>query len=684
MSDLKTRRDLLKASASAVSLAAMTKFGVSPAIAKETASRSELRVAVIGTGGRGNAHIKGFTAAKGAKVVALCDADQRHVDKRAAELEAATGVKADRYTDYRELLDRNDIDVVTIATPNHWHALMTIDACRSGKHVYVEKPVCHTVWEGRQMVAAMQKYGTIVGAGFQNRSDVGLLKAMKRMHSGAYGAIKKARGLCYRTRDSIGRRRKPVIIPESLDYDLWLGPASKRPIIRNKLHYDWHWDFNTGNGDMGNQGPHEMDLLRWALGDPIHPTSVQSFGGRFAWDDAGNTPNMQCAIFDFGNGIPVFFEVRNLHQKDKLKKHIGAFGEFDRPRIIISCENGEFRGGRGGGVFVDSNGKVLEKCRGDAGATHMQNFVDAVTQSDASELRSPLESAYYSSCMSHLANISVLCGHETSDSELANAIEDHEMAKECFERFSQQLDLWNVDTTDTPWTLGPRLSFDPQAEIFTAGDQLEKANSLLRRKDREPHIVPEITQTMNAGESAGFVPIFDGKTLDGWEVEFPKGPSNRDAWTIADGCIVAENEDKRGSNLWTKESFKDFELELLYRTPSNYYDSGVFIRSARHQVQIGISGSLKVDLTGCIYAPVDNGGSYPARFNRIEEFHKPGQWNRLKIIATGKRIQTFLNGEPFVDYNSPKLIEEGPIGLQLHAGHHMKLSFKEIQLKLVN
>ena len=174
--------------------------------------------------------------------------------------------------------------------------------------------------------------------------------------------------------------------------------------------------------------------------------------------------------------------------------------------------------------------------------------------------------------------------------------------------------------------------------------------------------------------------LFDGKSLDGWEVRSKK-KDIVEAWKVLDGQIVAENPDKQGSNLWTTKAYRDYELELKYQTPSDYYDTGVFVRGDGHQVQIGISGSLKKDMTGCIYAPKDKRGSYPGKTDKITKFHQVGEWNHLKIIVTGKRIQTFLNGEPFVDYTGVAINKEGPIGLQLHAGHHMKVFFKDVRVK---
>ena len=491
-----TRRQILKAAGAATIYAGFGTNSLTLMASPLESEADDVRLAVIGLGTRGGQHVEEFSACKGVKLVAFCDVDQNRVNKAADEFEKASGGKVERFTDYRELLKSDAIDAVTIATPNHWHSLMAIDAMRAGKHVYVEKPVCHCVWEGRQMVEASKRSGVISAAGFQNRSIEGLIEAMDMIHSGQFGAIKQVRGLCYRNRDGIGKRDQPLTPPLNVNYDLWLGPAADQSIMRPNLHYDWHWDFNTGNGDMGNQGPHEMDLVRYALGDPMrHPVTVQSFGGRFAWDDAGNTPNMQCAVFDYGNGIPVIFEVRNLHQK-KPDKEVGAFADQSKPNIIVTMEKGKFVGGRYSGVFTDNQGKVVHSV--EQNEDHYQNFVDAVRNQDQAMVRSTLENAFYSSCMSHLANISLRSGQQVSDQELAAAISDDALASECFERFNKQLDVWKVDREETPWRLGSRLTFDSTTERFTDGENVEQANALLRRHDREPYVVPEIGARENA------------------------------------------------------------------------------------------------------------------------------------------------------------------------------------------
>ena len=485
-----SRRRMLKSTATAV---AAVGLGTAAASAQTDAVNEELRIGLIGTGGRGRSLAGWIRGAKGAKLVAICDADRANLEKCAKELQEKAELEVDPYVEYRELLDRKDIDAVVIATPNHWHALMSIHACQAGKHVYVEKPVCHTIWEGRQLVEAARAEKRVVSSGFQNRSLEGIREAMGRLRSGELGAIKQVRGLCYRRREGIGIRDTPLTPPKTVDYDFWLGPAADLPIMRPRFHYDWHWVYNTGNGDLGNQGPHELDLIRMALGEPGHPKRITSFGGRFGWHDAGNTPNMQCVLYDFGNGIPVIFEVRNLHQQEH--PDVGRLKNVPPVGIVVTCEGGEYRGGRGGGAFFDPQGEVVREFhRGGDEVVHMQNFIDAVRDNKPDSLDSPVESAYYSSCLSLLGNIAVRCGDLTSDTDIKHKLLRHgvvgELAAECFGRFSEQLKLWAVDTHETPWQMGS-VRFNLDKERFVGGGTATTANSLVRRKDRKPFTVPK-------------------------------------------------------------------------------------------------------------------------------------------------------------------------------------------------
>ncbi len=288
-----------------------------------------VNVAVIGFHGRGGAHISGYKGLgkEGVRIAALCDVDSKvlsggldHLNK-----DSKDKIKAVGYSDMRKVFENKDIDAVSIATPNHWHALASIWAMQAGKDVYVEKPVSHCVWEGRQMVKAARKYGRIVQTGTQSRSSrEGIFEAVKWVQGGNLGKIKLARGLCYKRRPSIGKTEGPQAIPDTIDFDLWCGPAPKDDLRRAKLHYDWHWQWNYGNGDLGNQGIHQMDISRWFLGEMALSPRIWSVGGRLGYEDDGQTANTQIVYHDYEKA-PLIFEVRGLpasktdKDMDKLK-----------------------------------------------------------------------------------------------------------------------------------------------------------------------------------------------------------------------------------------------------------------------------------------------------------------------------------------------------------------------------
>ena len=460
--------------------------GWRPSISKSVkGANDDIRVALAGMGIRAGATLNGFSKIPGVRVVALCDPDEAQTAKHAGKF--TPDYPYETYTDVRRVIDNPDIDAIAIQTCNHWHVLIAIWACQAGKDVYVEKPVSHTIWEGRQLVKAGEKYNRIIQVGTQNRSDVGLRPMFEWLHAGNIGKSKSVRGLCYRNRQSIGRLDQPLVPPATCDYNLWLGPARDEVLYRPQFHYDWHWDFNTGNGGIGNQGPHETDLIRWALGDSRMPSTVVSFGGRFGWNDAGNTPNMMVTAYDF-DGIPVFFEVRQM----RLKPDINAVAAYKGVRvgIIIECEGGSFRGGRGGGWIYDEDGKKAKQFEGDGGGQHMANFIDAVRSRRESDLHAPVESGHYSAVVSHLANISYRTGQHAPPEELRSAISGSEELIDAYERYSGHLADWNVDLEKTPWTLGPALTYDNAKERFT-GAMAGKANAYLHRPDRAPFIVPE-------------------------------------------------------------------------------------------------------------------------------------------------------------------------------------------------
>ena len=297
-------------------------------------ANSDIRVAVVGFNSRGKNHISEFRKLPGVRLVALCDADTAVLGGEADKLEK-DGKPIGRFTDIRKMLEDKNIDAISIATPNHWHALGAIWGVQAGKDVYLEKPVSHNVWEGRQIVEAARKYKKIVQTGTQVRSNPGVQEAMQFIHDGKLGEVKVARGLCYKRRPSIGKVGGPQQPPETVDYDLWCGLAPKEPLMREKLHYDWHWVWPTGNGDLGNQGIHQMDMARWALRQDALSPAVFSIGGRLGYEDDGTTPNTQMVFHDYP-GAPLIFEVQGLPASSS-EKQMGNYRGAS-VGLVVECE----------------------------------------------------------------------------------------------------------------------------------------------------------------------------------------------------------------------------------------------------------------------------------------------------------------------------------------------------------
>src|SRR6187401_2205023 len=273
-------------------------------------ANDDIRVAVIGFNGRGGDHLGGLAKVKGCRIAGLCDVDTKVLEK-GQKGQADKGVTVEAYTDIRKLLESKNIDAVSIATPNHWHSLAALWAIQAGKDVYVEKPVSHNVYEGRKIVEAARKYGKICQTGTQSRSSLGLHEALAWTKEGNLGKILWARGTCYKRRPTIGKVAQETPWPESIDKDLWYGPAPIKPLMRSKLHYDWHWVWDTGNGDLGNQGIHQMDIARWFLGEDALSPSVFALGGRLGYVDDGETPNTMFLVHGYEKA-PLIFEVRGL------------------------------------------------------------------------------------------------------------------------------------------------------------------------------------------------------------------------------------------------------------------------------------------------------------------------------------------------------------------------------------
>ncbi len=452
-------------------------------------ANEEIRVGIVGFRSRGMSLLNGLHGQEGVRVVALCDVD-RHVLDREIQNFDKRNEKVDAVTDVRRLMERDDIDVIATATPNHWHALIAIWACQSGKDVYVEKPVSHNVWEGRQIVNAARKYNRIVQTGTQSRSSHAIAEAIQWLHAGNLGKIKVARGLCYKPRKSIGKVAGPQRVPKHIDYDLWVGPAPMTPLWRKQLHYDWHWDYATGNGDLGNQGIHQMDLCRWALGVDALSPRVMSVGGRFSYADDANTPNTQFVYHDYDEA-PLIFEVRGL-PKD-AGEQTGKWS-MDRYRgigigCVIHCEGGELRiPNYSSAVALDKDGKEIQKWNG--AKDHFVNFIDAVRSRKASDLNAEILEGHLSSALCHTGNISYLLGGQVSSEEMHEAMKSHAPAMETMERMAQHLEANGVDMKQMPPTIGPWLKMNPKTERFEGN---EAANRLLRREYRQPYVVGDMS-----------------------------------------------------------------------------------------------------------------------------------------------------------------------------------------------
>lgn len=451
--------------------------------AQSDGANGDIRVAVVGFNGQGGSHIASLTRLKGVRIVALCDVDKDVLDKNVKQLDAK-GIKVEAYTDIRKLLENKDIDAISTATPNHWHALISIWACQAGKDVYVEKPVSHNVSEGRRIVEAARKYNRIVQTGTQCRSQEGMREMMQYLHDGKLGKVKIARGLCYKRRASIGKTEGPQPVPASVDYDLWTGPAPMTPLHRKKLHYDWHWVWPTGCGDLGNQGIHQMDLARWALQVNELSPRVISVGGRLGYEDDGETPNTMMIFHDYDKA-KLIFEVRGLPRSvsdPKMDDFKGA-----SIGLIVHCEDGYMViNSYSSGKAFDNDGTLIKAF--DAGGDHFENWIKAIRSRKHTDLNADILEGHLSSALCHTGNISYRLGAQKVPDEIREALQSDPDAMETAQRCYEHLQANEVDLTKTKGTLGVVLKMDPKTERFLEND---KANEMLTRIYRPPFVVPE-------------------------------------------------------------------------------------------------------------------------------------------------------------------------------------------------
>ncbi len=411
------RRDFIKQSSVGTSGLAIGGLGFSSkSYASIIGANDRIVAAVVGIGGRGGAHVSAWCTLKDSRNVTLktlCDVDELLFAPRIKIAESRAKVKPSTEWDMRRVFDDKDINVVSFATPNFWHALGTIWACQTGKHVYVEKPACWSISEGRKMIEASKKYNVRVQVGHQNRSSVNVIEAIKFLHNGGIGDVYMARGLCIKPRDSFGIA-KDSTPPSTLHYDNWLGPVTYRPYNEKKGHYNWHWFWETGNGDTGNQGPHQFDIARWGMNKNEHPDTVYSIGGVYGINPAEcaqETPNTQSSVFKFSDGKMLEFETRGRYSNSEssLATTVGnifygteGYLELngDTWKAFRKKEKESFTGSKPSGP------RQAETLTGEEGAEHFANFIDAIRSGKDSDLNCSITEGHFSAALPHMANIS--------------------------------------------------------------------------------------------------------------------------------------------------------------------------------------------------------------------------------------------------------------------------------------
>ncbi|MBC7854092.1 MAG: Gfo/Idh/MocA family oxidoreductase [Pirellulaceae bacterium] len=484
-----SRRRVLQAAAASAVFPLFTISGTK-ASGRVIGANDTINVGVAGINGRGQEHITQLAKEEKVRITHLIDPDQTIWEARVKAVEAKNGHRPTPVQDLRKVLDDKNLDVVTVATCNHWHSLLTIWACQAEKDVYVEKPISHNVFEGRKCVEAAARYGRVVQHGTQQRSSQSRADEIAALQSGKYGKLLVSKGYCCKPRWTI--KYKPVEAPPpSLDWNIWVGPAPMQDFHRNLVHYNWHWFWDFGNGDIGNQGVHEMDVARWAIKDGTLPTKVWTLGGRFLPDlpdqgptDQGQTPNMQLSVMEFGDVLLVF-ETRGLVANDKLAKGYPNQVENEYYTTEGMIKGGKFyKGGTGEGEKV-SGGEARRVTAGGAFGA----FIAAVRSRKPEDNNANAEVAHYSAALCHLANISYRLGEKITYDKLSGSIGKNEQVKEAFEKLAANNSAVGLPLDQQTYTLGPTLTFDPATEKFT-GDNVEAANALLTRQYRAPFVVP--------------------------------------------------------------------------------------------------------------------------------------------------------------------------------------------------
>jgi predicted dehydrogenase len=475
-----TRRRFVQSAAAASAVFPLFTVAGTKASGKVIGANDTIRLGVAGINGRGQSHIDAFAGADKVQVSYLIDPDSRLFESRGKKVRDKGGNTPTCVQDIRRALDDDNLDAVSVATCNHWHSLITVWACQAGKDVYVEKPISHNVFEGRKCVEAAAKYGRVVQHGTQQRSSQGRADEIAAIQSGKYGKLLVSKGYCCKPRWSIGV--KPPSAPSAdFDFNLWLGPAPEQEFHGNLHPYNWHWFWDTGNGDTGNQGVHEMDVARWAIKGSTLPNKVWSLGGRYipGETDQGQTPNMQLAVYEYDDCM-LLFETR------------GLVGKKGAPGNMVTNEFYTTDGVIKGGKFYPSNGGAAEAVKGQGpkvtGGGAFGSFIAAVRSRKPQDINCDAEVAHYSSALCHLANISFRLGESAPFSKQAQSVGDNKLVVESFNMLKDNLKAVNVDLGETTYQLGRTLTMNPKTEQFVDDDE---ANRLLTRPYRAPFVVPQ-------------------------------------------------------------------------------------------------------------------------------------------------------------------------------------------------
>ncbi|MBP86757.1 MAG: dehydrogenase [Planctomycetaceae bacterium] len=494
------------------SVAAAAAITAGPLVSRAQSPNEKLAVAVVGAGGRGGSHIGAWLGDKRTEILYIVDVDEAKGNARCSAIEKQQGKRPVLVKDMRQAFDDDSVDVISTATPNHWHALCGIWAMQAGKDAYVEKPVCHNIAEGSALIAAARKYKKMCQVGTQSRSSGAMIPAMKFLRDGGIGDLKFARGLCYKRRKAIGPLGD-YEIPQTVDYNFWSGPAryTDPKVTRGRFHYDWHWQRLYGNGDLGNQGPHQTDVARWGLGIDTHPNSVISYGGRLGYQaekkdanyvDAGDTANTEVSIYDYGDKC-IVFETRGLEIKPSADYELNKlFGGWKDDKFVPSTS-----GNKIGVVFYGSEGYLVQKSYGHCiaydkemnvmkefkgGENHFRNFLDACVSRNVEDLNADVREGHLSAAISHLGNISYYLGENNHVSveearETLSGVKSLDDNAKTLGRTVQHLVDNGVDLKKHPLSMGPYLKFDPEKEVFP---ESSAATALVSREYREPFVCP--------------------------------------------------------------------------------------------------------------------------------------------------------------------------------------------------